>query len=141
VQLAVMPISSNWYDRSVHHHLFLADIRGQVKGLDRDLRIAILTDVIIGRTREELDLLRAYIHATKLADLSGTVIDLIQSKRPLVQQLFVQALSVANHNGCYDPVQDYDVLKRNIGAGPSDGHCNEMYVETSHAMLQLTMIS
>lgn len=136
-----MHISSNWYELLIHHLLLLADTHGQAKGLDKDLRMAILTDVIIGRTREELDLLRAYIHATRLDDLDGIVIDAIQSKRPFVQQMFIQSLRVADHKGSYDPVQDYEVLEGNIGAGASDAHCSAMYVDTSHVRPQLTMIS
>ena len=139
-QSAATPISSNWYELSVHL-LFLADIQGQAKGLDNHLKLEILTDLIIGRTREELDLLRAYIHATQFDDLDQIVIDATQSTGSFVQHLFTQALRVAHHNGCYDPVRDYEVLEENIGAGADDIHCNAMYVYTSCVGLQLTMIS
>jgi hypothetical protein len=130
VQLEVMPISSNWYELSVHYLLFLTDICGQAKGLDHHLKMEVLTDLIIGRTREELDLLRAYIHATQFDDLDQIVIDAMQSTRPFVHQLVTQALRVSHHNGCYDLVRDYEVLEQNIGAGADDSYCNAMYVGT-----------
>lgn len=116
--------------RSIETPYSETDNHYQANKQDKETKMALLTDVIIGRRREEIEVLRHYMKCIHLVDLDAVVIDAIHSKKPFTQHLFTQSLRVAVHQGPYDLAQDYDTLQKNIGAGPSDTVSNAMYAHS-----------
>jgi hypothetical protein len=90
-----------------------------LKSKNRQYRLQMLAELIIGKSKDELALLRNFLLATKHIDLDNTVSGAVASENKTVQAIFTEALKHELPAETIDLERDYATLKHFL-AGNKD---------------------
>lgn len=89
----------------------------QALNSSKQTKLQILAELVISKDKEELELLRKYLLATKQLNLTSTINATLTSENKTVQDIFKESLNEWLSAGSID--QDFGVLKKYL-AGDGD---------------------
>jgi hypothetical protein len=104
-------------------------LREAQKPKNSDIRLHMLTDLIVARPKSDIVLLTQYVAATMHTNLRRLVMDMIPARLPLVRDIFEKCfeLDVPQFKGA-DPEEDVKVLKSFFAGNFKSQETEQVYV-------------